>query len=104
MGTNDRPAPSAARGLRPGLHRASRLVGRENMFDILGWIIFGLLVGLLARLLHPGKDPAGFAATIVLGIAGALLGGLVGRAIGWYGPNEGAGYVVATVGAVVLLS
>jgi uncharacterized membrane protein YeaQ/YmgE (transglycosylase-associated protein family) len=51
----------------------------------------------------PGRDPGGIVVTIVLGIVGALLGGWLGRAIGWYGPNEAAGFVMALVGALILL-
>ena len=73
------------------------------MFSILGWIIFGLIVGALAKLVMPGRDPGGILVTIVLGIVGALLGGWLGRAIGWYGPNEAAGFVMALIGALILL-
>jgi uncharacterized membrane protein YeaQ/YmgE (transglycosylase-associated protein family) len=69
----------------------------------LGWIIFGLIVGALAKLVMPGRDPGGIFVTIVLGIVGALLGGWLGRAIGWYGPNEAAGFVMALIGALILL-
>jgi uncharacterized membrane protein YeaQ/YmgE (transglycosylase-associated protein family) len=73
------------------------------MFSILGWIIFGLIVGALAKLVMPGRDPGGIVVTIVLGVVGALLGGWLGRAIGWYGPNEAAGFVMALIGALILL-
>jgi uncharacterized membrane protein YeaQ/YmgE (transglycosylase-associated protein family) len=73
------------------------------MFSILGWIIFGLIVGALAKLVMPGRDPGGIFVTIVLGIVGALLGGWLGRASGWYGPNEAAGFVMALIGALILL-
>ena len=73
------------------------------MFSILGWIIFGLIVGALAKLVMPGRDPGGIVVTIVLGIVGALLGGWLGRAIGWYGPNDAAGFVMALIGALILL-
>jgi uncharacterized membrane protein YeaQ/YmgE (transglycosylase-associated protein family) len=73
------------------------------MFSIVGWIIFGLVVGALAKLVMPGRDPGGIVVTIVLGIVGALLGGWLGRAIGWYGPNEAAGFVMALIGALILL-
>ena len=70
---------------------------------IIGWIVFGLIVGAVAKLLMPGRDPGGWIITIVLGIAGALLGGWLGRAVGWYGPNDAAGFLMALVGALVLL-
>ena len=73
------------------------------MFGILGWIVFGLVVGVLAKLLMPGRDPGGMLVTIALGIAGALVGGFLGRALGWYLPGEPAGFVMATLGAVLLL-
>jgi uncharacterized membrane protein YeaQ/YmgE (transglycosylase-associated protein family) len=70
---------------------------------ILAWIVFGLVVGIIAKLLMPGRDPGGFIVTILLGIAGALLGGFIGRAMGFYGPNQGAGWIVSILGAIVLL-
>jgi uncharacterized membrane protein YeaQ/YmgE (transglycosylase-associated protein family) len=70
---------------------------------ILGWILFGLIVGVVAKFLMPGRDPGGFIMTIVLGIVGALVGGMLGRAVGWYGPNDGAGFFMALLGAIVLL-
>jgi len=73
------------------------------MFSILGWIIFGLIIGALAKLVMPGRDPGGIIVTIVLGIVGALLGGWLGRAIGLYGPDEAAGFVMALIGALILL-
>jgi uncharacterized membrane protein YeaQ/YmgE (transglycosylase-associated protein family) len=73
------------------------------MFGIIGWILFGLIVGAIAKLLLPGRDPGGLIVTILLGIAGALLGGFIGRSLGWYGPEEPAGFLMATLGAIVLL-
>lgn len=70
---------------------------------LIGWILFGLVVGVIAKFLMPGRDPGGFIITIVLGIVGALVGGMLGRAVGWYGPNEGAGFFMALLGAIVLL-
>jgi uncharacterized membrane protein YeaQ/YmgE (transglycosylase-associated protein family) len=70
---------------------------------IIGWIIFGLIVGAVAKFLMPGRDPGGWIVTILLGIAGALVGGFLGRAVGWYGPNDAAGFLMALVGALVLL-
>jgi uncharacterized membrane protein YeaQ/YmgE (transglycosylase-associated protein family) len=74
------------------------------MFGVIGWIIFGLIVGALAKLLMPGRDPGGFIITMLLGIAGALLGGFIGRSLGWYGPNDGAGFFMSLLGAIVLLA
>jgi uncharacterized membrane protein YeaQ/YmgE (transglycosylase-associated protein family) len=74
------------------------------MFGILGWILFGLIVGVVAKLLMPGRDPGGFVITILLGIAGALLGGWVGRMLGLYRENEGAGFFMALIGSVLLLA
>jgi uncharacterized membrane protein YeaQ/YmgE (transglycosylase-associated protein family) len=70
---------------------------------ILGWIFFGLIVGIVAKLLMPGRDPGGFIVTILLGIAGALVGGFLGRAIGLYGEGDPAGFLMSIVGAIVLL-
>lgn len=71
--------------------------------EILGWIIFGLIVGAIGKLLVPGRDPGGIIVTILLGIAGAVLGGFIGRAMGLYGPGEAAGFVMSLLGAIVLL-
>jgi uncharacterized membrane protein YeaQ/YmgE (transglycosylase-associated protein family) len=71
---------------------------------ILSWILFGLVVGIIAKLLMPGRDPGGFIVTILLGIAGALVGGFVGRALGFYGSNESAGWLMSILGAVILLA
>ena len=73
------------------------------MFGVLGWIIFGVIVGAVAKLLMPGRDPGGFIVTMLLGIAGAVTGGFLGQALGWYGPNDGAGFFMSLLGALVLL-
>ena len=70
---------------------------------ILSWIVFGLIVGALAKLVMPGRDPGGVIVTMLLGIVGALLGGFLGRAMGLYTANEPAGFFMAFIGAVVLL-
>ncbi len=70
---------------------------------ILAWILFGLVVGIIAKLLMPGRDPGGFIVTILLGIAGALLGGFLGQSMGFYGPNDSAGWIVSILGAILLL-
>jgi uncharacterized membrane protein YeaQ/YmgE (transglycosylase-associated protein family) len=73
------------------------------MLTILGWILFGLIVGLVAKLVMPGHDPGGIVMTTALGIVGAILGGFVGRLLGLYQAGEGAGYIMATLGAVLIL-
>ena len=70
---------------------------------ILSWIVFGLVVGIIAKLLMPGKDPGGMIVTILLGIAGALLGGFIGRAMGFYGPDQPAGWLMSIAGSILLL-
>ncbi|HXW40441.1 MAG TPA: GlsB/YeaQ/YmgE family stress response membrane protein [Xanthobacteraceae bacterium] len=71
---------------------------------IIGVILIGFVAGIIARLLAPGaNNPAGFILTTLLGIAGAFVATLIGQAIGWYGPNEGAHLLGAVVGAVVIL-
>lgn len=72
--------------------------------EILSWILFGLVVGALAKLVMPGDDPGGIIVTILLGIAGAVVGGFLGRALGLYEPGEGAGWIAAFFGALLLLA
>ena len=74
------------------------------MVGILGWIVFGLIVGVIAKLLMPGRDPGGIIVTMLIGIVGAVFGGYIGRALGFYGPNQGAGILMSIVGAVLLLA
>ena len=71
---------------------------------ILSWILFGLVVGVIAKLLMPGRDPGGFIVTILLGVAGALVGGFLGQAMGLYGENQGAGWIMSILGAILLLA
>jgi len=71
---------------------------------ILWTIIIGLVAGIVAKLLMPGRDPGGFIITTLLGIAGAFVATYLGAAIGWYRPGEGAGLIGAIVGAVVVLA
>lgn len=73
------------------------------MLGILGWIVFGLIVGALAKLVMPGRDPGGIFVTIALGVAGAVIAGFIGRALGWYQAGEPAGFLMATLGAVLIL-
>lgn len=67
-------------------------------------IIIGLLAGIVAKLLMPGRDPGGFIITTLLGMAGALIATWLGQAIGWYRPGEAAGFIGAVVGAIILLA
>lgn len=70
---------------------------------VIGWIVFGLLVGIVGKLIMPGKDPGGFFGTIAIGIVGALLGGMLGRLLGLYHQDEPVGFVMATIGAILFL-
>jgi uncharacterized membrane protein YeaQ/YmgE (transglycosylase-associated protein family) len=71
--------------------------------SILGWILFGLIVGIVAKLIMPGPDPGGMIVTIFLGIVGALIGGFIGRMLGWYGEGDPVGFIMAVIGAIVVL-
>jgi uncharacterized membrane protein YeaQ/YmgE (transglycosylase-associated protein family) len=71
---------------------------------ILVWILFGLIVGVVAKFLMPGRDPGGFVITVVLGIVGAFVGGFLGRMLGWYRDGDPAGFVMAVLGAIVVLA
>jgi uncharacterized membrane protein YeaQ/YmgE (transglycosylase-associated protein family) len=70
---------------------------------VLWALIIGLIVGAVAKLLMPGKDPGGFIVTMLLGVAGSLVATFLGRALGWYGPGQGAGFIASVLGAVLLL-
>jgi uncharacterized membrane protein YeaQ/YmgE (transglycosylase-associated protein family) len=74
----------------------------EN-YGIIGWIVIGGVAGAIAKLLMPGRDPGGCIITVLLGIAGALIAGWLGRELGWYEAGEGAGFLAAIVGAFMLL-
>ena len=67
-------------------------------------IIIGLIVGAVAKLLMPGKDPGGFIITMLLGIAGSLVGTWLGRSVGWYQEGESAGFIMSVIGAIILLA
>jgi uncharacterized membrane protein YeaQ/YmgE (transglycosylase-associated protein family) len=71
--------------------------------SIIGWILFGLVVGIVGKLLMPGRDPGGFIITIILGIAGALIGGFIGQSLGFYREGEPAGFIMAVIGSIILL-
>lgn len=70
---------------------------------IIATLIIGLLAGLVAKLLMPGKDPGGFIVTMILGVVGAFVATWLGQAIGWYGPDDSAGFIGAVVGAIIIL-
>lgn len=68
------------------------------------WVfIIGLIVGIVAKLLMPGNDPGGFIITAIIGIIGAFIATWIGQAVGWYGPQEAAGFIASVIGAIILL-
>ena len=71
--------------------------------EFLGTILIGLLVGIVAKLLMPGRDPGGFIITTLLGIAGAFVAKYIGQAMGWYAEGQSAGFLASVLGAVLLL-
>ena len=71
--------------------------------SILGWIFFGLIVGIIGKFLMPGRDPGGFIITTILGIVGALVGGFLGRVLGLYREGDPVGFVMAVIGSIILL-
>jgi uncharacterized membrane protein YeaQ/YmgE (transglycosylase-associated protein family) len=73
------------------------------MLALVSLVLFGFVVGVIAKLLMPGRDPGGFLVTILLGIAGAVIGGFLGQLFGWYGPEDRGGFVAAVIGSIVLL-
>jgi uncharacterized membrane protein YeaQ/YmgE (transglycosylase-associated protein family) len=73
------------------------------MTEILWTLVIGLVVGAIAKLLTPGRDPGGCIITILIGIAGAFVAGYLGRALGWYQPGQPAGFIASVIGAMVLL-
>ena len=66
-------------------------------------LIVGLVVGVLAKLIVPGRDPGGIIVTMLIGIAGSFIAGMIGHALGWYAPGQHAGFFASIIGAVVLL-
>ena len=73
------------------------------MLSFIGTVIVGLVVGLIARAVKPGDDRMGLIMTIILGIAGSLIAGYIGRALGWYQPGQAAGWIASVLGAIILL-
>jgi uncharacterized membrane protein YeaQ/YmgE (transglycosylase-associated protein family) len=74
------------------------------MLHIVWMCLIGLVAGALAKLIMPGKDPGGIIVTMLLGIAGSLVAGFLGRALGWYQAGQGAGLIMSVVGAILLLA
>ena len=70
----------------------------------IGILIIGFLAGLIAKLLMPGRDPGGFIITLLIGIAGAFVATFLGQAVGWYRADEGAGFIGAVVGSIIVLA
>ena len=73
------------------------------MMGVIGWMVFGLIVGAIAKFLMPGRDPGGFLVTILIGIAGAVAGGYLGQLLGIYQQGQAAGYIMSIIGAMLLL-
>ncbi len=71
---------------------------------IFGWIFLGLVAGVVAKLLTLRRDPGGLFITSLLGIVGALMGGFLGRFIGWYGDGDPVGFAMAVIGSIILLA
>jgi len=71
---------------------------------IIWMLIIGLVVGAIAKLIMPGKDPGGIIVTMLLGVAGALLAGWIGHAAGWYAQGQAAGFIASIIGAIILLA
>ena len=72
-------------------------------YGFFGWIVIGALAGIIAKAIMPGRDPGGCIVTILLGIAGALVAGFLGNALGWYRAGQGAGFIAAVIGAIIIL-
>jgi uncharacterized membrane protein YeaQ/YmgE (transglycosylase-associated protein family) len=70
---------------------------------LLWMIVIGLIVGALAKLIMPGRDPGGVIVTMLLGIAGSVVAGLIGRAVGWYSEGQPAGFIASLIGAIIIL-
>jgi len=73
------------------------------MFTLLWTALIGLIIGAVAKLLMPGKDPGGWIVTILLGLAGSFLAGYLGRMVGWYQEGQSAGFIMSVLGAILLL-
>ena len=72
-------------------------------YGFFGWILIGAVAGIIAKAIMPGRDPGGCIVTILLGIGGALVAGLIGNAVGWYSRGQAGGFIAATLGAILIL-
>ena len=87
-----------------GLECSNRQHPRKDLFmEIITMLVIGLLVGIIAKFLMPGRDPGGIIITILLGIAGSFLAYYIGSLIGWYSEGEPVGYIASVIGAIILL-
>src|SRR5205814_3498965 len=77
---------------------------RRSSMHLLWMIVVGLIVGALAKLIMPGHDPGGVIVTILLGIGGSVIAGLIGHAVGWYGEGEPVGFIASVIGAIIILA
>ena len=84
------------------IHSTSKSQRGDSM-GIIWTIVLGFIIGVIAKLVHPGRDNMGFIMTILLGIAGSFLAGIIGQAIGWYRAGEGAGFIASVIVAIILL-
>jgi len=88
--------------LLPGAYHVVFKGGRG--MGVIWTIVLGFVIGVVAKLLHPGKDNMGFLMTIALGVGASFLAGIIGEAIGWYKAGEGAGFIASVIAAIVLLA
>jgi uncharacterized membrane protein YeaQ/YmgE (transglycosylase-associated protein family) len=103
-GTGRPIARKAGVVFRPVAIKSRTSTQGESRMHLIWMCIVGLIVGAIAKLMMPGRDPGGFIVTILLGIAGSIVGGFLGRAIGLYRQGEGAGILMSIIGAIILLA
>jgi uncharacterized membrane protein YeaQ/YmgE (transglycosylase-associated protein family) len=77
---------------------------KESTMHVLWMLLIGLIVGALAKLIMPGRDPGGVLVTMLLGVAGSLIAGFIGHVVGWYGSEEAAGFFASLAGAILILA
>ncbi|MEO8549704.1 MAG: GlsB/YeaQ/YmgE family stress response membrane protein [Kofleriaceae bacterium] len=77
---------------------------KTGSMEIIWALLIGLVIGAIAKFIMPGKDPGGILITMVIGVVGSIIAHMIGRAAGWYAPNESAGLIASVLGAVILLA